>query len=297
MPSATASFYDDEYSVYGIPNGSFESFQLQVCLTSSNVVEFPILIFSPGLGDSRLIYNSLVQSIAGTGYIVVSVDHPYDADIVEYPDGSFVLGADIETTAQIELALATRVQDVSFVLDQLSSSSLLKKLIPCLNIHKVGIFGHSLGGATSIASMVNDSRIIGGINLDGTFFGPSIQEGTKRPFLLVGHEGKNQSTDASWAAQWQSLKGWKLELEINGTAHASFSDFPTLVDVLGFAESLPPATQDILGSIGGSRIAQIKETYVSAFFDFVLKGEMPRILLEESKEFPEVEFVEMGERE
>lgn len=299
MPPATAALYDETYGAYGIPNGTFESFKLQVCSESSKYrdnTKYPLLIFSPGLGNSRHLYNVLVQSVASTGYIVVSIDHPYDVSIVEYPDGTTVLAEDIETDAQIELALATRAQDVSFVLNQLDKSSISKLLLPGLdlglNLDKVGIFGHSLGGATSLAAMVNDSRITGGINIDGSFFGPSIQQGTKRPFLLISHEGKNQSTDVSWASTWAKLSGWKSELEIKGTQHGSFTDLPSLIYSLGLTGKLPETVTNLLGTLEGLRVAEIKRVYVAAFFDLVLKGRRCRLLTRKSTDYPEVVVVD-----
>lgn len=59
----------------------------------------------------------MAQALASKGYIVISVDHPFDADIVEFPEGSTVLAANITTDAQIEAALEVRSSDVSFVID------------------------------------------------------------------------------------------------------------------------------------------------------------------------------------
>jgi len=48
------------------------------------------------------------------------------------------------------------------------------------------MFGHSLGGATAAAAMLDDQRIKAGVNLDGTLFGPVVNAGLDRPFMLVG---------------------------------------------------------------------------------------------------------------
>ncbi|PMD20189.1 PAF acetylhydrolase family protein [Hyaloscypha hepaticicola] len=298
MPDKTANFYDQTYGPLGIPAGTFESLKLQVCTQIHRKYrprQYPIVLFSPGLGNSRLEYGAIAQSVASNGYIVISIDHTYDASIVEFPDGSVILGADIETEEQITFALAVRAQDVTFVLNQLRIPSFSRSFFldsSCqLNIKNVGIFGHSLGGATALASMANDTRLSGGVNLDGTFFGPAIQQGTKRPFLLVGHEGKNQSTDPSWGATWPELKAWKLELEVLGTQHGSFTDLPLLVDVLGLAPYLPPAVIELLGSITGPRSLEIMRVFVGAFFDKVLRGKGSEILRKATPAYPEVVFI------
>jgi dienelactone hydrolase len=298
MPDKTANFYDQTYGPVGIPAGTFGSLKLQTCTQihrKYRARQYPIVLFSPGLGNSRLEYGAIAQSVASNGYIVISIDHTYDASIVEFPDGSVILAADIGTDEQINFALAVRAQDVTFVLNQLSIPSISKTLFPSstcqLDVKKIGIFGHSLGGATALSSMVNDTRLSGGVNLDGTFFGPAIQEGTKRPFLLVGHEGKNQSTDPSWGATWPELKAWKLELEVLGAQHGSFTDLPLLVDVLGLTAYLPPAVTELLGSITGPRSLEIMRVFVGAFFDKVLQGKSSEILRKATSAYSEVVFI------
>lgn len=231
---------------------------------------------------------------------MITIDHPYDTDIVSFPDNSTVLAANISTTSQIEMALSVRVADVSFVLDQLNGRGsgipgvLQTTINPCgvpIDKDKYGIFGHSLGGAQAFSAMVNDSRIAGAVNLDGTFFGPAIGIGTSKPLFLVGHEGKSRTSDESWGKVWQGLRGWRREISIVGTQHGSFTDLPVLINALGLEGSLPSEVGELLGTIEARRGADIVRSYASAFFDLVLRGERNGILKGESREFPEVKFV------
>jgi pimeloyl-ACP methyl ester carboxylesterase len=302
MPLATAAIEDQHYGQYGLPNGTFESPKLSLCKesvhTAGRIQDFPIILFSPGLGNSRLLYSVLGQYIASFGYLVVSIDHPYDANVVEYPDGTLVLGANISTNAQIELAVATRAQDVSFILDQLSSMSTARRLFPsikgALKTHKVVMYGHSVGGAAAAVAMLNDSRIIGGVNLDGSFFGPILRHPLNRPFLIFGHEGKNQSTDASWNATWPQLHGWKIELMLHGAQHATFSDLPLLAQILGLDDVLPPEAKLLLGSIDGARALHILSKYLTAFFELVRKDISSPLFQGSGKGYPEVSIVARG---
>ena len=108
MQPATAAIVDQYYHQDGLPNGTFERLQLSLCKgnaqKAARIQDFPVALFSPGLGNSRLLYSALAQSVASFGNVVVSIDHPYDANVVEYPDGTLVLGANISTEAQIDLA-------------------------------------------------------------------------------------------------------------------------------------------------------------------------------------------------
>ena len=40
-------------------------------------------MFSPGLGSSREAYQILLGGLASDGYLVVAMDHTYDAELVE----------------------------------------------------------------------------------------------------------------------------------------------------------------------------------------------------------------------
>jgi hypothetical protein len=73
--------------------------------------------------------------------------------------------------------------------------------------------------------------------------------------LIFGHQGKNQSTDASWKATWPRLEGWKLELMLQGATHATFTDLPLLVQVVGLDKVLPPQAELLLGTSQQSKSA------------------------------------------
>jgi hypothetical protein len=97
------------------------------------------VLFSPGAGNSRLIYGGIVEAVASAGFAVISVDHPYDADIVVFPDGSIVYGTvNDDTNEEIEQALAVRVADVRFVLDRALTPNAVP-VLPPIDIGKVGI--------------------------------------------------------------------------------------------------------------------------------------------------------------
>src|ERR1700722_20353460 len=142
MPPETALLEDEELSGYVLstPNGTLEKLALQLTGKNSQVYPrhgepaFPVVLFSPAQGTTRLFYSAIAQTIASSGYIVVTVDAPYDVDIVEYPDGSLALAnatvANTATTLTIDLAVDVRAEDASFVLDQLTNKTVIASLIP-----------------------------------------------------------------------------------------------------------------------------------------------------------------------
>jgi pimeloyl-ACP methyl ester carboxylesterase len=298
MPPATAAFIDAELSAVGIPNGTFESFRLQTCpcpSESKSRSRHPLVLFSPGQGVSRLNYNVILQWISSLGFTIVSIDHPYDADIVEFPDGTIIHAANISIPDGLPQDLNVRVADARFVLDALSDSSMLNSL-PCssafrhLNSKRAAIFGHSLGGATAADALLVDSRFVGGLNMDGSIFGHAATTPSSKPFLLFAASGHNQTNDVTWTSFWEQLKGWKLQLEVNATGHLSFEDYPVLAKAIGIDPASNPNIAGLVGTIDGVRMLEILRTYVGAFLHFVLKGEKERVLQGPSKAFPDVLF-------
>jgi hypothetical protein len=69
MDPISATFEDEQYAQAGIPAGAFGSLTLQACMPcpssdSSRRVKgpkFPLILFSPGLGNSRLLHSAMAQ--------------------------------------------------------------------------------------------------------------------------------------------------------------------------------------------------------------------------------------------
>lgn len=278
MPPTTAAAHDEIYSAFGIPNGTFASLENEFCKSSSKPAgcsSYPIAVFSPGLGNSRLLYSAMATSLSSQGLIVITVDHPYDASIVEYPDGSVVRAANISSEAQIVKTLEARQKDVIFIVDQLLDDSsrleILRAAQDFFRPPRVMAYGHSLGGATAATAMMNDSRILAGINLDGDFYDPFIEPGLDCPFMLVGRENKTLRSDRSWATIWPRLRSTKVDLQMEGFMHGTFTDLPLLAKVLGLTEKLPAEGKALLGSIDAERASEIVTAYTSSFFRFAVR--------------------------
>jgi dienelactone hydrolase len=276
MPNATAVFYDQQLGAFGIPAETFASLRLTHCNARDRRglkdQQFPVVLFSPGLGNSRLIYSAMTQALASKGYIVISIDHPFDADIVEFPDGSTALAANITTDAQIEAALKVRSSDVSFVIDELRSPQMSRKLLGDkirINQKQYAIYGHSLGGATAAVAASSDDRLTAAANLDGTFFGSVVSCGATKPLLIVSHEGKNLTTDPSWTSTWDATrKATKAAVTLPGTAHGSFTDYPLIVDALGVPAEARDQFVDLIGALPGALLREVVSSVVDHFVDY-----------------------------
>ena len=229
----------------------------------------------------------MLEDLARKGYVVAAIDHPHDALVVEFPNERAVIGLNKTLTRdEVELLVAIRAQDMSFVIDELS-----RRFPAKVNTTHVVALGHSLGGATVAEATLNDTRIKGGINLDGRLFGsmekPNIT--LSKPFLQFVSEAFSPDPYLRWDEEWERLSGWKLELVLNGAVHATFSDMPLIAEAFDLREKLGREGEELLGKLDGMRGLEVMVEYVSAFAEFVLTGKSRGLLGRDGNEkFPEV---------
>ena len=298
VPPATALFHDEKFAAYGLPNGTFSSLQLETCANaiqaqSHDPHAFPLVLFSPGLSTSRFLYSNMLQSIAATGYTIVSIDHPYDADFVEFPDGTSVTAVDLSTDADIALALSTRIADIAFLHRQLTTPASPHRIPNFSTKSPVAIFGHSLGGATAAAATTTTRTpaFRGALNIDGTMFGSILTAGTTAPLMLLAHRNKTLATDPSWATAWPKVSAWKALYQVARAAHYSFSDLPLITAATGLQHQLPADAEQLLGGVAGERMQDVSVSYAAAFLDLVLKVLGDQALREAGTKFAEVHRV------
>lgn len=277
FPPQTAAIFD---GYAGLPKGTGASIITRSYLNAPLVdSELPILIFGHGLGGSRLAYTAQLEDLASQGWIIVAVDHTYDAIVVEFPDGRLVPSIVPAKPGLefLELVLETRVADVKFVLDSLDSPTTLRRIPGLggsgmkLKTDTVGIFGHSYGGATAAQAMANYSSFACGANFDGSMNGPVVDSGIEGPFLQMAAQNHTRGNDPSWAEFWEHLPGFKRQFNVNGTVHVSFEDLIFYRDLLG--DIFPADQRDVYGSIAGDRLLQIETEFMDAFFGSCLKGQ------------------------
>lgn len=272
----------------------------------------PVVLYSPGMLVPRLLGTGAAEDLASRGYVVVSIDHTYEAQAVEFPGGRVVVGIDQtddpERSRQWRrTALDARVADTIFVLDELTeladggNPDVERRPLPdglgrALDPSRIGMFGHSLGGFTAAEAMVHDDRIDAGVNLDGMIgldeLGAAAVEGLDRPLLLMSSEQVSAAGGSrpSWDAFWDSTRGWKRELELAGAAHYSFTDLSTLVPPAARA-AVPELTEYFVGTIAPDRATRAVWAYVAAMFDRFLRGLPTQVLDAPAAEFPDVRFV------
>ena len=152
---------------------------------------YPLVIFSHGsLGMIDSNYSTCME-LASNGYVAVSVAHPYQAIYVTDTDGKTtyidkgflqdVTTDNGEDTPEHNEAvyylqkewMAVRKGDLNFVLDTLLEKTAAGEpgAFARIDLEKIGLFGHSLGGATAVAVGRERTDIDAVIDLEGTMLG------------------------------------------------------------------------------------------------------------------------------
>jgi predicted dienelactone hydrolase len=253
-------------------------------------------------------YTTLAEDLASHGYVVVGFDAPFRSWVVVLPDGRVIARApqnnlDLVGGPQADQLANKLVQtwtaDTSFALDQLEGlnrSDPLGRFLGRLDMQRVGVFGHSLGGATALLFCHDDSRCKAGIDVDGAPLGSVIAEGVTQPFmfLLGDHRSESDAETRPVGANIRSIydrlpSNRRLEIVIRGANHFGFSDDGALLKshiVLGTLRML-----GILG-IDGRRQLAITTHCVHSFFDAYLKGPAVSPLKISSPLYPEIQVLE-----
>jgi predicted dienelactone hydrolase len=178
----------------------------------------------------------------------------------------------------IAAALAVRVADTRFVLTQLARLGRSGLFVGMLDLGRVGMFGHSLGGAAAAATMLVDPRIRAGADLDGLMFGRVRTSGLSRPFMLMNAE-PGFAAEPNLAGFWNSLRGPHYAVDIRDAHHFAFSDLVFFVpDLMRANPAAGQAARLEVGKLDGPGTLAAERAYLLAFFDRFLRGKQPLLL-------------------
>jgi pimeloyl-ACP methyl ester carboxylesterase len=189
--------------------------------------------------------------------------------------------------------------DIAFALDrleQLNSSGASGKFTGRLDMTRVGVFGHSFGGAQAAQFCHEDSRCKAGIDLDGAPFGSVVRDGLHQPFMFVLSDQIHSSDPETRQvlANVQSIydrlpPDGRLRILIRGANHFLFSDDGGLLK-----SHIVLRTLRMLGIVGidGRRQLAVTAYCVHSFFDAYLKGAGVSRLKISSPLYPEIQVLE-----
>lgn len=270
---------------------------------------YPLVVFSHGMFGIRASNTSTYRELASNGYIVCSIDHPYHSLYTIDTDGNFTMvdrsfmkeAMDINNGVYDEETkyklgqefLKVRTADMNFVLDTIIKNA--KEVGPgqvyqLVDTNKIGLLGHSLGGAAGAQLGRERSDIDAVINLDGELLGEYVDFVDGKyvvndkiypvPILSIYSDTMKQAmariTDPNIVIPNKLISATApkaYEVYIGGTNHMSLTDLPLVSPFL---------VNMINGSVKNSGSVQAADKYyviekmnsiVLEFFNCYLKGE------------------------
>lgn len=168
-----------------------------------NIDEFaadslPLVLFSHGAFGYYESNTSTYMELASHGYVVVSLDHPYHSFFTKDTSGNLITvnpefinnvmyinqeNVPEEEIFQISMEwLTLREADMSFVIDSIKEAKRqntfekeeLQGVIAKIDVEKIGVMGHSLGGAAAVSLGRERDDISAVCDLDGTMLGEQL---------------------------------------------------------------------------------------------------------------------------
>lgn len=283
---------------YGVPTSAV-AFPLTHSAEGAPVAwgarHLPVVVHTPGYQANRTFSTLVVEELASRGYLVVTVDHPYDSGEVEFPDGRVVVTTDVVPPGPDPVAI--RAADLKFVLDCLhvlnrgGNPDAGRRRLPhglrgAFDLSCTGIFGHSRGGGTTAAAMQLDRRYRAGLNLDGTPPDAVAAAGLGRPHLIL--VDTMSPVEPAQRALWQNLRGWRRFLRTDDSGHLTFTDMKSII-----AQLSPGGTSMPVGAIPVDRAIATTRAVNLAFFDEHLRHRRDRsgILDGRDRRNPEIKSI------
>lgn len=274
--------------------------------------KFPLVLFSHGSFGYYQSNHSTYAELASNGYVVVSTEHPYHSLYTTDTNGNTIIvdtqfmndvmalnaeGVSEETAYEYSSKwFKLRAEDINFAIDSIKSAAGANSLpeywysqqsediitaLSMTNTDKIGIMGHSLGGAASVSAGRTRSDISAVIDLDGTMLsevtgvlnGKDIvnDEPYTTPLLSFDNEEHHFSSlearekDMPYAnniVHDNAVCGFRTY--IVGTGHMNFTDLPMFA---------PPLAKMLgTGSVDPEECMMTVNRITLEFFDSFLKG-------------------------
>src|SRR5437868_115786 len=174
---------------------------------------FPVVVLTHGFTGMFTDYSFLSEELASRGYLVASIGHTYESTAVQFPDGRLVtslFGSQFspaglrDDTRSLLRARSVRLADLNLVLDELPRLNTTGALAGSLDLSRVAVIGHSLGGETALMLLQRDARVKAAVVLDAHLSATSVL-GTDKPVFVLA-AGRREWTPRE-CELWHNLAG------------------------------------------------------------------------------------------
>ena len=218
---------------------------------------YPLIIFSHGALGVKTSNETLFNELASHGYIIVSIDHPYHALFTTADEGKTVFAnneyvkelrtenAKINKQQSYEYYqkwMKIRTDDINYVIDYLvnqAKDETSDAFYQLIDVTKIGVMGHSLGGSAALAIGRMRDDISAVMALESPFMFDIVGV-DNHDFVFIKEQYPvsvlNIYPDSSWSnlSNWpQYAKNYSLLTETNpsvinvhieGVGHFSLTD-------------------------------------------------------------------------
>ncbi len=227
----------------GSPTRTIPTLVLYPRQTPGQHRHFPLVVFSHGFTANGPVYTPVLSPWVAHGYVVAALTFPLSSSSA--PGGPTVRD------------YASQPGDVSFVITQMlrldrTAGSPINDLI---NVHRIGVAGHSLGAITTLGvadnSCCQDQRIDAAISIAGLelpFLGGRYFAGDDSPLLLIHGTADKTVPYAASQRLFIDARSPKYFLTLQGAPHTAFFKpwSPVITDTaLAFLDRYLKADRDI----------------------------------------------------
>lgn len=261
---------------------------------------FPLLVFSHGAYGIKSSNTSTYTELASHGYVVVSIDHPYHSFYTASEDGKTALingeynrevdnankdgvYTNEEVYGLIQKWMKLRTDDMNFVMDTILSKTKSDNdpVYQLINTEKIGVFGHSMGGAASVWLGRERNDIDAIVNIDAPFFSELVynkdiddfaaqdEDFTTPLFNIYSDDVWNQlNSNSTYVANKADNKHFKdaYTVHFQGAKHLSLTDLPL------FSPILANVIQGGKADVDPYKCIETENELILKFFDYKLKG-------------------------
>jgi dienelactone hydrolase len=236
-----------------------------------------LILFAPGMGWSTLEYSYIIQELVSAGYMVAALNSSPLAPVLQASDGTFIAADKPKDSYQLI------ADDITFVLHQIKTGSApLQNVTKHIDIERVAMAGHSLGGAAAILASDMNPGIKAAVNMDGDMMDASMKAAPRGSVLFL-----NQIPAAFEKKSFNEMQadpdlGWRYQqmtkttanasqgkyIAIAGMYHSNFQDYSLLAPAM-----IPENIRKFrLGPIDGSKCLQVISKALVSYFDEALNG-------------------------
>jgi hypothetical protein len=185
------------------------------------------------------------------------------------------------TGNQLQTSMINWTDDTIFVLNEIEKINRNKSGDPfCgrLDLARVGLFGHSLGGATAGEACSRDSRFKAVANLDGFQYWDLLDHPITQPLMMMYSQANINCNEMVYNRGGASY----YRINVKSATHFNYTDFSLWSPLFKYT--------GFLGAIDGSRMEVIVNRYLLAFFDKYLKGADSPLFSGPDPNYPEVDI-------